>query len=259
MASLPENFDLHRALCLARASCAAYKETHEEMVLMLAESQLRGTLHPFASADTEGFLFVDEDQVILSFRGSVSVGDWINNTSISLRLWPGEGFVHTGFASALDAVWPEVAALLERYAAGRTLWFTGHSLGGALAMLAAVKYRTEAQGSVDGVYTFGMPKVGNQKFTAAVDSLLKGRAFAILNEGDFVPWLPFMSDDFDTCAVGLRFDRQGRLQPRPGMLGAALLMLTGLLDKPQEEWLNLKPHRKDEYLRLLEAAVKGIA
>jgi pimeloyl-ACP methyl ester carboxylesterase len=72
----------------------------------------------------------------------------------------GDGKVHKGFSDALDEVWPELCdyvALL--HTGGRTVWFAGHSLGAALATLAAARY-----GKAQGVYTFGSPRVGDATF-----------------------------------------------------------------------------------------------
>src|SRR2546425_7743365 len=67
------------------------------------------------------------------------------------------GRVHKGFAEALLGAWPTIQKLLQHVE--RTLLFTGHSLGAALATLAASRYRPT------GVYTFGSPLVGDEAFT----------------------------------------------------------------------------------------------
>ena len=190
----------------------------------------------------------------MSFRGSVSVGDWVNNASIELVRWKAEGLVHQGFRDALEIAWADLHAKILQQSKGRTLWFAGHSLGGALAVLAAMRLRAELKVVADGIYTFGMPKLGDSDFAAAVDQHHGSRAFTFLNEGDVVPWLPILPDRFEVACTGLRFDKEGRVQPRPGFLGAALLMLMGMMGKAQEEWLNPKAHAKDQYLKLVEAA-----
>jgi len=84
------------------------------------------------------------------------------------------GKVHKGFKDALDEVWETrtsaagqtgLRACLERLrtqgSSQRPVWFTGHSLGAALATLAADRY-----GNVQGLYTFGSPRVGDDAFRA---------------------------------------------------------------------------------------------
>jgi triacylglycerol lipase len=254
MESLPPNLDPARALLLARASRAAYFDDPAEIATVLARSNVLGQIEPFAAGDTEGFLFTDEDQLVVSFRGSVTVNDWINNATVELVGWAAEGRIHAGFMEALNAVWEQLVPTINERAKGRTVWFTGHSLGGALALLGMMRWRVEHERRVDGLYTFGMPKVGDETFAAAVEENHGPQAFTFLNEGDFVPWLPVFPAEFSVACTGLHFTKQGKLQPRPGALGAALLMLSGMLGKSQEEWMNLKVHHKEEYLRLVENA-----
>jgi hypothetical protein len=58
---------------------------------------------------------------------------------------------------------------------------TGHSLGAALATLSAGRY-----GSVQGVYTFGSPRVGDEVFKKNFDV----KIFRIVNNDDIVSQLP---------------------------------------------------------------------
>ena len=252
MAALPQNIDPSRAVLLARAARAAYFDTPEEIEALLKNSNAVGRTELFAAGDTEGFIFTDEDQVVVSFRGSVSVNDWITNAAVALVPWSAEGRVHAGFLRALDAVWLDLLPMINQRAQGRTVWFTGHSLGGALALLAMMRWRVEAQRKADGLYAFGMPKAGDAVFTEAVMTHHGQHAFSILNEGDFVPWLPVLSAEFEIACEGLQFSKQGKLLKRPGALGAMVLLLSGMLGKSQEDWLNLKEHGKEEYLRLIE-------
>lgn len=257
MPTLPPTLDPSRAVTLARASCAAYRATVAEVAELLAKSNLSGRIDLFANGDTEGFIFTDEDQCVVSFRGSVSIGDWVNNASVDLVPWRAGGRVHEGFNAALNLVWMDISPIIKERAKGRTLWLTGHSLGGALAVLAAMRLRLEAAMVVDGIYTFGMPKVGDDDFAAAFTQHHGNNAFTFLNEGDFVPWLPIIPDGFAVACHGLRFDQQGKIHPRPGFLGAALLMLMGVIGKPQDQWLNLRAHSKKEYLRLVEQSFRA--
>ena len=68
------------------------------------------------------------------------------------------GKVHRGFKHALAEVWEEKGLfeyIKSRDTSNRTIWFTGHSLGAALATLAANRY-----GKAQGLYTFGSPAWG---------------------------------------------------------------------------------------------------
>jgi hypothetical protein len=70
--------------------------------------------------------------------------------------------VHRGFQAALNEIWAVAAAKLARYrsGSGNEIFFTGHSLGAALATLAISRFA----GGNGSLYTFGSPRVGNQAF-----------------------------------------------------------------------------------------------
>jgi triacylglycerol lipase len=101
------------------------------------------------------------------------------------------GLVHRGFLAALDLVWPGVLAAVQaqgRAGAGRKpVVVTGHSLGGALAVLAAARLEA-AQVLVTSVYTFGQPKVGDPAFAAAFPA--RDRLHRLVNRGDPVTLVP---------------------------------------------------------------------
>jgi pimeloyl-ACP methyl ester carboxylesterase len=100
----------------------------------------------------------------------------------------GDARVHAGFLEALDSIGDEIYRVLKDPKLTEVA-FTGHSLGGAIATLAAL--RAEREGiKVSSVYTFGSPRVGNQKFALAYNQLLGDRTFRIVNEGDLVSLLP---------------------------------------------------------------------
>lgn len=89
-----------------------------------------------------------------------------------------KGQVHKGFNSALDEVWGEIKPHLEDLAqAKRKIWITGHSLGAALATLAAYRY-----GQAQGLYVFGSPRVGDQVFRED----FKIRSYRFENNSDIV-------------------------------------------------------------------------
>ena len=77
-------------------------------------------------------------------------------------------------------------------AAERPLWITGHSLGGALALLAAWLFLRRMI-PVHQIYTFGGPMIGNELAVAAFDREFAGKIFRYVNVPDPVPKLPTVS------------------------------------------------------------------
>ncbi len=112
----------------------------------------------------------------LVFRGTDGPVDWNTNAWLALTTWPQGGTVHAGFQRALDGIWPGVEAALDKLA--MPVFYSGHSLGGALATLAASRRPPLA------AYTFGGPRVGNAAF---VETLAEVAVYRVVNRRDTVP------------------------------------------------------------------------
>ena len=87
--------------------------------------------------------------------------------------------MHDGFEEALDSIWHDVDIALA--ALDCPVFYTGHSLGAALATLAAVRRPPKA------VYTFGSPRVGNEAFAATLRDV---RMYRVVDGEDVVTTLP---------------------------------------------------------------------
>ena len=93
------------------------------------------------------------------------------------------GFVHRGFRDALDEVWSGVTDWLRKQKKEH-VFFTGHSLGGALATLAASRWNTPTTH----LYTYGSPRVGGKNF---VKSFITTERYRYRNNNDIVTRVPF--------------------------------------------------------------------
>ena len=205
---LDDEFSLDTALSLARASELAYLEDE----LMLRAAIAEWGMEPasvFSQDDSEGFIAQDEQLLILAFRGTVSVTDWLRNLKITRREVP-KGKVHSGFMEGLDAVWDEKIEPVLRSAAGvgRKIWITGHSLGGALATLAAS--RADEWLDISGVYTFGQPAVGNRRFAKLFNRVFTDRFHRFINDRDIVTKIP-PAPLYAHVGERVRFDGDGTL------------------------------------------------
>jgi predicted lipase len=107
-----------------------------------------------------GMVVSNRDYAVLAFRGTDSNLEWAHTFTYRQNPWI-TGKAHAGFVQALDLLWENVmAALYDAHVIDeeKTLWVTGHSLGGALALLAA--NRLDHIGiKVHEVQTFGTPQV----------------------------------------------------------------------------------------------------
>jgi pimeloyl-ACP methyl ester carboxylesterase len=96
------------------------------------------------------------------------------------------GFVHRGFHDIWAA--SQLVEVAAREIRGRKrIVFTGHSLGGALAQLAALQFAATV-GRVPVVYAFGSPRVGDAQWRAAAQS--SGFHFRFKHDHDVVPEVP---------------------------------------------------------------------
>lgn len=143
-------------------------------------------------AGTEGFIARGNGFAIVSFRGTEEVTDFLTDANALQVRDPGErGELHSGFHGALSA--PLRAGLKKvvgDYAEkGLGIWVTGHSLGGALATLAAADLAF-AGIELQGVYTFGQPRVCCPDFAKVYDERLCDRHFRFVNNNDIVTEAP---------------------------------------------------------------------
>jgi pimeloyl-ACP methyl ester carboxylesterase len=70
------------------------------------------------------------------------------------------------------------------------LWVTGHSLGGALAVVCAYDLSDNERMALDGVITFGQPMIARKGLADYLDNLLLGRFAHVVNDADIVPRVP---------------------------------------------------------------------
>jgi pimeloyl-ACP methyl ester carboxylesterase len=204
----PGSLDSARFLC--EASALAYLGAADGPRAFRGLLGLEARL--FSIDNTQAWLGVDDDNVVVAFRGTESpmtldgLKDILLTDAMNLLVVP-EGRLghdlsaagvgarfHKGFVDAIAEIWPALADAVEQELASRDrpLWITGHSLGGALALLAAWLFKRRFV-PVHEVCTFGAPMIGNRAACTAFDREFAGRIFRYVNGRDPVPKLPTMS------------------------------------------------------------------
>jgi triacylglycerol lipase len=154
-------------------------------------------------SDTVVGLYRLDGAVLVAFRGTADLRNWLTDLDCfrTLPRWAEGGEVHLGFCNAIDQIWDD---LIDSIHAGDRLIFTGHSLGGALAMLAAFRLR----GQVEAVYTFGQPRVGNKAFALFYDAALRDRTFRVVHAADIVPRVPWLLGTYRHAGHEVYFARE---------------------------------------------------
>ncbi len=152
----------------------------------------------------------------LVFRGSSGrLDNWMANFDTRPQPWPPGGRVHAGFKAALLGIWPEILDALRGLQS--PAFYTGHSLGAALATLAASLRPPRA------VYTFGSPRVGDAGFARLMEAV---PVYRLAGARDIVTRIPPAIFPFGYRHVGLalplREDRdRPAVQPSPALDVAA--------------------------------------
>ena len=141
----------------------------------------------------------DQGMLVLAFRGTEkSLQDW--KTDLRAKLVPARdegrpGLIHQGFQESYYAVEAQIEAELARFP-GEPVYVTGHSLGGALAVVAT---RFLDAGNLAACYTFGSPRVGDLSLAQE----FKTPIYRMVNAADAVPRLPF-GEGYALLMRGLR-------------------------------------------------------
>jgi triacylglycerol lipase len=251
------------AYWLARAAGLAYKSEAEigERVTSWGFDRIRHHrttfTPPFPLQDTQAYTAASDTMVITAFRGTepANIRDWLSDATTPP--WPGPGgtgYIHYGFGEALESVFPEVRETITRFRDnGQTVWITGHSLGGALAMLAGCRlYFEEPRLLADGVYTYGQPRTCDRVLATAHNAAFTRRMHRFVNNNDIVPQLP-PEPVFHHVDTLRHIDSTGKLRDN-------MPPLTGLADRARGMTADpfapasdgIRDHFIDNYLAALE-------
>jgi len=140
----------------------------------------------FNTRNTQAFLAKRESDkmLVLSFRGTEKDDLRDILTDLNARFYKDEKKVkiHNGFLKAFQAVEPEIREMISGFG-GYSLYITGHSLGGALALIATRALNSD---NLMACYTFGSPRVGNEEF----DDFIEFPIYRVVNAFDPVPCVP---------------------------------------------------------------------
>lgn len=170
-------YTIDNALICSELARAVYVEHEARLVEYLGRIGLT-LIARFDRGGTQAMLCWSQewDVAFLVFRGSTEFQDWKDNLTAYTVSWRQGGSVHAGFARALDRVWPAVKAEIDKLQC--PVFYGGHSLGNALALLAASLRAPMA------VYGYGGPAVGDLAF---ISSLSKIPIFRHTHGADVVP------------------------------------------------------------------------
>ncbi|KAF8645887.1 hypothetical protein AX16_007545 [Volvariella volvacea WC 439] len=135
-------------------------------------------------------------ELIVSIRGSLSVTNFLEDSQIVLVPWLAPGIsathgarVHSGFLLAWNSIVVQILAIISEQLLlypGYAIIATGHSLGGAVATLAAASLQGKFPENQVRLYSYGAPRVGNQVFAQRFNEEFGTRAY----RGKVIPSYP---------------------------------------------------------------------
>lgn len=260
--------DLLNAWWLSELSMLAFSEpAFIDIALHRAGLEPAGVLD---GPGTEAFAVQGDGFAVIAFRGTQTflpgrdpltlLADITEDVLTDVRIplvrarRPARGRVHRGFRHALDEIWEPLSELADRLRReDRALWLTGHSLGGALAILAASRLP-----EVQGAYAFGAPLVGDAEFRAG----LPVRPVCFVHGSDLVTRVPVLAPNlpprvkwsgllplfepvgtYRPAGDSVTFSRAGRLVPDHDAEGALKALKTELLHhgRSARDWALHRP------------------
>lgn len=221
LAAKGNGYDAQLAYVLSVISTWAYAD-EKALAGKLRYYGVRGARVRRMSVQNDALLVVSTAFLILSESGSVGVLAFRGTDPASLIMLLADaqvmqrpfrgGKVHAGFHANVEALWDDISDAIEAAREGffidesgtrvplkspmTTLYVTGHSLGGAMAVLAASRLFGDGYESwkprslIRGVYTFGQPMVGDDAFTTLCNEEFGKQSFRHVYRDDVVPHLP---------------------------------------------------------------------
>lgn len=219
-----------------------------------------GRLIDSRRTDTQAFLWDYGTHAVLAFRGTEvpEMGDLLSTSKpiwrrfrdmgTDLRIlrddWMHGGKVHRGFLRAFKSIEFTLAdALMQLPEQSRkNLFITGHSLGGALACLAASRFPCRM------VATFGSPRVGNRRFARQFGLTNAGKYFRVVNRSDVVPRVP-IPVRFVHTGVPIVICHDGQLWPRPPLSVRLVAFVRNVL---RGRAVSVADHPIDRYVEALQ-------
>lgn len=251
------SFDLVNAQATARASELAYKPKAD--VLRILESWGFPNARFFSRKGTQGFVAGNDEMILVAFRGTEpsKLKDWMTDAKIKKTPGKGGGHVHRGFKAALELVSSDMAAAVRKFRDhAQPVFVTGHSLGAALAGLAVAASKTERI-EIAGLYTYGMPRIGNKTFAKKFRQTHGSKAFRVVNNNDTVTRVPPRTFGYKHVGTVRYLNGKGKLETGESPWKRFLVRVKGQAQGRIQDFLKpgtdgLKDHGIKHYVRILQ-------
>ncbi len=167
-------------------------------------------MEDFSTGSDYACAYIAEDEIFIVIRGTDDLADWKSNFQIIGRSdWCGLS-VHRGFAQAAAGMLANTKRILDKYPA-RRVTFSGHSRGGAIALLLALDANRTYCTTRFRCITFGQPRVSSGRQIAL--SRRDMEYIRVQNGSDAVCRYPKIGYSHDGTCVYLTNDGHCRIDP----------------------------------------------
>ena len=160
-----QDFDINNAWWMIEHSRLSYVKDQKKVIKILNDVGYDHVKFIWNNeSGTKVYVAWNSKHAVISFTGTEPDGgtkDFVTDLDF-LPVKSGRGGVaHGGFKKAFDSIWNQLRELMNEVESD-SIWITGHSLGGALAVHCASNLYA------NGCYTFGAPRVGSRNFNKAI-------------------------------------------------------------------------------------------
>lgn len=241
----PYNTKLHNgnAYWMARISQAVYINKHgsqdpDESAIcedLTAEDSDFISVTGANKNSAQAILVEHKDFLCMAFRGTNELADWLDN----MNSFPENvlfGSFHRGFWKSVEDVWGKINGKYEelRNKKKRPLFITGHSLGGAMATIAAARFIHQDKPFIS-VYTFGQPRSMDRNAARIFNAEAGERCYRFQNNEDIVTRVPARLMGYSHVGNCLYIDEKGTIHCDPGFWFKFMDVVEGAVDTIREE------------------------
>ena len=204
-------------------------------------------------SSAQAALIEHEDYLCMVFRGTDEPSDWLDNiNAFSTKELFGE--FHRGFWNSVEDVWQPINKKFRdlQNEKKRPLFITGHSLGGAMATIAAAKFIHEDK-PFTSAYTFGQPRALSRETAQIFNMECKSRFFRFHNNNDIVTRIPARLMGYSHVGSYLYITEEGEILREAGSWFKFLDQVDGIVKDIKNKKIDLiEDHDMDEYLKAVE-------
>ena len=213
-------------------------------------NQVRGYSHNSSQA----ILVEHKDFLCMAFRGTDELHDWFDNVNaFSQKVLFGE--FHRGFWAALNDIWDGIFEdfVKAKKQSSRSLFITGHSLGGAMATIAAARLLHDDL-HFSSVYTFGQPRVVEKHTARLFNVECKERFFRFQNNNDLVTRVPSRLMGYSHVGSYYYISEEKKIFNDPGFWFRFLDCVDGALESAVEKGIDgIEDHDMNHYLEAVQS------